>query len=240
MLASFLCMEFLLHILSWLHFYAGSFSYTSCAGFCFFNFYLGSFSYTSHAGFIFLWGVYLTHPMVALFFFSFSYTFHAGFFFNLGSFSMLASFLCGEFLIRIPYWLYFIGGVSLTHPTFALFSVGSFSYTSHAGFIFLWGVSLTHHVLVSFFNLGSLSCVSRAGFFFFSFYLGSFSYTSCAGFFFYLGSFSGMQSSLKTTPKEKSWMEDGPETKCEKVTLKTEKEPYNTLYRAEQNQTRTE
>ena len=28
--------------------------------------------------------------------------------------------------------------------------------------------------------------------------------------------------------------------KSEKVTLKTEKEPYNTLYRAEQNQTKTE
>ena len=57
-----------------------------------------------------------------------------------------------------------------------------------------------------------------------------------------MGSFSGMHSSLKTTPKEKSWVEDGPEEKkkSEKVTLKTEKEPYNTLYKAEQNQTRIE
>ena len=48
-----------------------------------------------------------------------------------------------------------------------------------------------------------------------------------------------MQSSLKTTPEEKSWVEDGAE-KSENVTLKTEKEPYNTLYRAEQNQTKPE
>ena len=42
-----------------------------------------------------------------------------------------------------------------------------------------------------------------------------------------------MQSPLKTTPKEMSWVEDGPEKKekkGEKVTLKTEKEPYKTIY----------
>ena len=77
------------------------------------------------------------------------------------------------------------------------------------------------------------SYTSHAGFFF---YLECFSYTSHAGFSFYVGSFSGMQSSLKTTPKQKSWVKDGPEKKCWKITLKTEKEPYNTLYRAEQNQ----
>ena len=55
-------------------------------------------------------------------------------------------------------------------------------------------------------------------------------------FLFDVGSFSGMQPSLnfkRKEPKEKSWVEDGPEKKCEKVTLKTEKEPYNTLYRGE-------
>ena len=48
-----------------------------------------------------------------------------------------------------------------------------------------------------------------------------------------------MQSSLKTTPKQKSWVEDGPERKKkgEKVTLKTEKEPYN---RTVQNKTKQE
>ena len=46
---------------------------------------------------------------------------------------MLASFLCREFLFHIPCWLSFY--------------VGSFSYTSHAAFIFMQGVSLTHPVL---------------------------------------------------------------------------------------------
>ena len=55
---------FLLPIPCWLRFHAGSFSYTSRTGFIF---YLGSFSYTSHACFIFLWGVSLTHPMLASF-----------------------------------------------------------------------------------------------------------------------------------------------------------------------------
>ena len=119
----------LLYIPLWLHFYPGSFSYTSIAGF------------------IFIWGVSLTHPM-------------------------LASFLSGEFLLHIPGWIYFsvgsfsctshaafffflvfllflIWGVFLTQPVLAsllsgefllqcrrYFSVGSFSYTSHVVFIF--------------------------------------------------------------------------------------------------------
>ena len=64
---------------------------------------------------------------------------------------MLASFLSGEFLLHLPCWLYF--------------SVGSFIFTSHAGFIFLWEVFLTHPILASFSN---------------HLYAGSFSYTSCA------------------------------------------------------------
>ena len=47
-LASFLSGEFLFHIPCWLHFY------------------VGSFSDTSHAGFTFIWLVCLTHPMLAL------------------------------------------------------------------------------------------------------------------------------------------------------------------------------
>ena len=81
-LASFLCGEFLLHIRCWLHFYAGSFSYTSRAVFfflflsgefllhilCWLHFYVGSFSYTSHAGFfVSIWGVPLPHLMLASF-----------------------------------------------------------------------------------------------------------------------------------------------------------------------------
>ena len=119
------------------------------------------------------------------------------------------------------------------------------SYTSHAGFFFIWGVSLTHPVQVSFFF--SPPPPPPLSFFPFSFFWGV-PLTHPAFFYFflllfspfYVASFSGMQSSLKTTPKERSWVKDGPDKKCEKVTLKKKKEPYNTLYRAEQNQTRTE
>ena len=137
-LASFLTGEFLLHIPCWLPFY------------------LGSFSYTSHAGFIFMWGVSLTHPMLTFLFNffilnlgSFSYTSHAGLFLTWGvslTHPVLAKFFCGEFLLHIPWWLYFCVG------SFSSFiNLGSFSYTSRAGFIFIWGVSLTHPVLPSFY-----------------------------------------------------------------------------------------
>ena len=148
MLASFLSGEFLLHILCWLHFYQVS------------------FSYISRAGFIFIWGVFLKHPMLA--------SFSSGEFF---SYTFL--FLSQEFLLHIPCWLYF--------------SLGSFSYTSHVGFIFLWGVSLTHPTLASFFSLGmSLTHPMLASFVStevllhipcsLCFYAGSFSYTSHAAF----------------------------------------------------------
>ena len=108
--------------------------------------YLGS---TSRAGFILIWGVSLTHPMLAsflsgefllhipcwihLYLGRFSYISYAGFIFyffiNLGSFSytfctsfLSGEFLSGEFLLHIPCLLYF--------------SVGSFYYASHAGFLF--------------------------------------------------------------------------------------------------------
>ena len=126
--------EFLLDISHWLHFYAGSFSYTShsdrfYAGnlellyipcwlllfffsfFFFFFFYLGSFSYTSRAGFIFIWGVSLIHPVLVL-------------------------FLCRECLLHIPCCLHFC--------------TGSLSHTYCAAFIFMRGVSLTHPMLASF------------------------------------------------------------------------------------------
>ena len=151
--------EFLLHNPCWLHFYAGSFSYTSrAASFlsvefllhipCWHCFYVGSFSYTSH---VFMWGVSLTHPtmtsILSTFFSFFFFLLNLGkcllyipclflFSFFLGSFyytSCAGFILSGEFLLHIPCWLnlYF----------------GSFSYTSHTGFIFLWGVSLTHPML---------------------------------------------------------------------------------------------
>ena len=84
------------------------------------------FLYMSHAGFFFMWGVSLTHPV-------------------------LASILSGEFLLHIPCWLQFY--------------LGSFSYTSRAGFICMREFLL--HIL-SWLHL----------------YAGSFSYTSHAGFFF--------------------------------------------------------
>ena len=109
---------------------------------------------------------------------------------------MLASFLCGDFLLHIPYWL--------------IFYMVSFSYTSRAGFIFMWGVSLTHPELASFscgefllhipcwlpFYLGiSLTHTVLALFFcgeillhipcLLYFSVGSFSYTSYASFFFF-------------------------------------------------------
>ena len=174
MLALYLSGEFLIHTPFRLHFYLGSFSYTSHA--CF-NF-LWGISYTSHFTlFLFIlfffkfWGVSLTHPV-------------------------LASFSCGEFRWLIPYWLYFYlwsfsntshacfifrgggggggllyWGVSLTHPMLALFfiifNLGSFSYRSRAGFVFMRGLSLTHPVLALFL-----------------FYLASFSYTSYVCFIF--------------------------------------------------------
>ena len=89
----------------------GFFSYTSWPGFFFFNlfflsreflshipcwlhFYLGSFSYTSRAGFIFIWGVSLTHPV-------------------------LASFFCGEFLLHISCWSLSLSLKLHTHNKFA-------------------------------------------------------------------------------------------------------------------------
>ena len=132
MITSFLSGEYLLHIPCWLHSYLGHLFYASRAGFN-----MISVLCLTHflAGFIFIGVVSLTHPM-------------------------MASFLCGEFLLHIPCWLHFYLAI--------------FSYTSHAGFTFLWGVSLTHPMLA----------------FFFFYNLRSFSYTSRSGFNFYLGSFS--------------------------------------------------
>ena len=120
---------------------------------------LGSFSYTSHAGFIFIWGVSLTHPV-------------------------LASFSSGEFLLSILYWVHFYLG-SFSHTSCAGFYcyLGSFSYTSCVGFIFVWAVSLTHPMLALFFCGEFLLHIPRS----LHFYLGSFSYTSHAGFTFIWG-----------------------------------------------------
>ncbi len=158
-LALFFFGEYLLHIRCWLHIYAGS------------------FSYTSRMGFIFILGVSLTHPCLLFvawgmgggvlhipcffFFLAFFLSFFFFFFFP---------FSCGEFLLEILLgWLYL--------------NLGSFSYTSRAGFPFLWGVSLTHPMLSSFLSgefLLHIPC-------WLSFSVGSFSHTSHAGFPFLWG-----------------------------------------------------
>ena len=131
MLSSFLCNEFLLHIPCWLHLHLGSFSYTSHDGFIsiwgvslphpvlpslfsgefllqipsWIYFSMGSFSDTTHPFYFFLslslslffffnWGVSLTHPVL---------------------YPVLASLLCGVFLLHIPCFV-FMRGVSVTRP----------------------------------------------------------------------------------------------------------------------------
>ena len=125
MLASFLCREFLLHILCWLLFF----------------FYLGSFSYTSHAGFIFMQVVSLTHPVLALFL-SGEFLLHVPclliffFSFSLGSLSytshtVFVSLSLSLYLsLSLSMW-----GVSLRHPMLALFLYEAFSYTVLASFL---------------------------------------------------------------------------------------------------------
>ena len=173
----FFCGEFLLHIPCCLHFYLGSFSYTSRAGFFFFflfylvlslffcvefllhipcclHFYLGRFRC----------GVSLTHPVLASYLDSFPYISSAGFILIWGvspKQPMLASF--------------FIWGVSLTHPMLTLFLCGEFvlhipCYLHFYLGRFMWGVSLTHPVLPSFLSekvyVGSFSYTSRVAFIF--------------------------------------------------------------------------
>ena len=131
MLALYLCGEFLLHIPCWLLLFliwGVSFTHPVLALFfcgefllnipCWLHFYVGSFSYTSLADFNFTWGVSLTHPMLTL-------------------------ILFGEFLLHTPCWFHILPGEFLIHIRRWLhFYLGSFSYTSLAGFIFMRGVSL--------------------------------------------------------------------------------------------------
>ena len=176
-LVSFCPGKFLLHIPCWLHFYLGSFSYTPRAGFIFMrtvsytshadSFYAGSFSYTSRAGFSFYSCVSLTYPMLTLFFCG-EFLFHVPcwLLFLIRGVSLthpvLFSFLSAESLLNIPCCFIFIWGLSLTDRTMMSILSGefllhiqcwshfyqlTFSYTSHAGFIFTGGVSLTHPAL---------------------------------------------------------------------------------------------
>ena len=223
MLDLLFCGEFLLHIHCCVRFYVGSFSYTSRVGFKFFlsgefhlhnpcwflfllgefllhtpcwvQFYQGSFSDTSRAGFTFIWGVSLTHPVLASFYFIYIY---------------------GEFLLHIPCWIYFsvgsfsytsiavfvfMWGVSLTHPElawfFSCFLLGSFSCKSCSVFFFffffffLLGDFLLHIPCWVHFYRGCFSYTylqtrgCLLAFFFLN--LESLSYTSIADFVFMWG-----------------------------------------------------
>ena len=173
---------------------------------CWLQFYARSFAYAIRAFFFFIWGICLTHLMLVSFFIwgvSLTHPVLVSSFFL--SFFL---FLLVDFLLHISCWLHFC--------------LGSFSYTFRAGFIFLWEVSLTHSVLAS--CLSGEFLLHIPCWFLFFFYLGSFSYTSRAGFSF-VGSFTGMRSSLKTTPKEKSWVEDGPEKNVKKSRSKQRRNP---------------
>ena len=148
-----------------------------------------SFSYTSHADFFFLiWGVSLTHPVLASFFFSlFFFLLFFLLFLNLGSFPHVPCWLhfyVGNFSYTSHACFIFLWGVSLTHPGLAYFYF--YFFKSRAGFIFMWGISLTHPVLALFFCgecLLHIPCLLY-------FSVGSFSYTFHADFFFfYLGRF---------------------------------------------------
>ena len=123
---------------------------------------------------------------------------------------MLALFLSGEFLLHILCWLFFFFFFFFFFKSreflllaffFFFLYLGSFSYTSRAGFTFLWVVSLTPPMLasfLSFFITGvSLTHPMLASFLsgefllhipcWLYFCLGSFSYTPRAGFIFLWG-----------------------------------------------------
>ena len=130
-----------------------------------------------------MWGVSLTPPVMTLvlcgefvlripccidfYARSFSYISRTRFFI----FFLFIFFLSREFLLHIPCW-------------FLLVFRGRFSHISHAGFIFIWGVSLTHPVLVSSCFLGEVLSHIPC---WIHFYLGSLSYTSRARFTFICG-----------------------------------------------------
>ena len=153
----------------------GSFSYTSRAGFIF----MRGVSLTNPVLALFLSGEFLLHIPCLLFISvgSLSYTSLVGFSSSLSLLSWL-HFYAGISLTHhvLAFYIYFLSiffiwGVSLTHPALALFfcgefllhipclfdfSVGSFSYTSRAGFIFMRGVSLERPVLALFLSGESL------------------------------------------------------------------------------------
>ena len=64
---------------------------------------------------------------------------------------MLASFLGGEFLLDIRRWLLILSREFPSHiPCWLHLYLGTFSYTSRAGFYFISRLALTHPMLASF------------------------------------------------------------------------------------------
>ena len=123
--------------------------------FFFFFLNLGSFSYTSRAVFFFSPSVFFS--FFFFFFFFLSFFLSVFYFFAIGGISLthpvLPSFLYREFLLHTPCWLrffFYLGSFSYTSRAGFSFYGGSFSYTSQDGFIFIAGVSLTHPMLASF------------------------------------------------------------------------------------------
>ena len=107
MRASFLSVQFLLHIPCWIHFY------------------LGSFSYTSHAGFTFLWGVSLIHPKLAFLFVV------VVLFLSICRVSLTHPVLVSVCFCVVFFFVVFFlggggGGGTLKHPVLALFLCGEF------------------------------------------------------------------------------------------------------------------
>ena len=76
--------------------------------------------------------------------------------------SRAGSFLCGEFLLHIPCWLLFMWGVSLIHPMLASFYVGD--SLTHPVLAVLCGEFL-RHILCWLLYVGSFSLTYRACFF---------------------------------------------------------------------------
>ena len=168
-LASFSCAEVLLHIPCWLLLLLFFFFF-----FFLFFLFLGNFTYTSLADFIFLWGVSLTHPVLASCFLlnlgSFSYTSGAGFIFLWGvslTHPMLALFFRGEFFLHIPccLLLFFIWGVSLTHPLLASALSREFLLHIPCWLYFLSGEFPLNIQYLLYVSMGSFSYTSHTGFF---------------------------------------------------------------------------
>ena len=132
----------------------------------------------------------------------------------------------------------FTWGVSLTHPRAGFIFIWGMSLTHpSAGFIFIWGMSLTHPVLASFLSGEFLLHIPCWFPFLFSFLSGEFLLHITCWLLFLCGELIWNAVWRQPLKKRSGWK------MAQKKKVKkshSEKEPYNTLYRAEQNQTRTE